>query len=348
MLSDVQIKQLSRQQLTGKWAKLAIMNVCVMAVAGVLGFFLGIIGQILMIPIEIGAISITFHVANSEALDFNKFILNKTQYIRYFVYSILVGVMQMVVSIIGLLLIGGSIIPLFLTGNGSVDAIGEVFTGTSIIMIIVVSIAMIVASIFISLNYFITPYIILMNREDIDGIMAMKYSRKLMRGRKIDLFVLWISFIGWGILSVITFGLGFIFLISYFNTTMANFFFELINSNREDAKEMGIIDDSMKNDYRIFEYDVDVEENYEEEKALPVAEKKEDTVKTDENVSSSEDDNEVKKVNLKKDDASEKNEEQETPETNEEQEDSKKEDPMDALSVEKLTTIEGVEKKEDN
>src|SRR5690625_1936560 len=52
-------------------------------------------------------------------------------------------------------------------------------------------------------------------------------SRQMMNGHKMRLFLLEFSFIGWGLLSVLTFGIGFIWLVPYINATMAAFYNDL-------------------------------------------------------------------------------------------------------------------------
>lgn len=53
---------------------------------------------------------------------------------------------------------------------------------------------------------------------------AITKSRHLMNGHKTELFVLDLSFIGWWLLSILTCGIGFLWLISYFRQTQANFY----------------------------------------------------------------------------------------------------------------------------
>ncbi|MGE8205910.1 DUF975 family protein [Heyndrickxia sp. NPDC080065] len=52
-------------------------------------------------------------------------------------------------------------------------------------------------------------------------------SRRIMDGHKWDLFLLQLSFIGWAILSIISLGIGFIWLVPYFNASMATFYDQL-------------------------------------------------------------------------------------------------------------------------
>lgn len=55
-------------------------------------------------------------------------------------------------------------------------------------------------------SYFLVPYIIAEN-PDIDGKDAIKLSRDMMYGHKMECFILELSFIGWNMLGVLTFGI---------------------------------------------------------------------------------------------------------------------------------------------
>lgn len=73
----------------------------------------------------------------------------------------------------------------------------------------------IVPGIILSLAYtFVTLLII---DSDISGVDALKKSREMMKGYKLDYFVFTLSFLGWYILSIFTFGILLIWVIPYFN-----------------------------------------------------------------------------------------------------------------------------------
>ena len=74
--------------------------------------------------------------------------------------------------------------------------------------------------------YSMTPYILVENPE-LSITDAMKKSRLMMKGHKFDLFYLELSFIGWAILSVLTLGIGYIWLQPYMATSMAAFWDDL-------------------------------------------------------------------------------------------------------------------------
>ena len=82
-----------------------------------------------------------------------------------------------------------------------------------------------------SLAYSMTPYIIADN-PDIEPMDAIDKSREMMHGNKMRLFFLYFSFIGWFLLSALTLGVGFIFLMPYIQTTVANFYVDLRGSKK--------------------------------------------------------------------------------------------------------------------
>ena len=65
---------------------------------------------------------------------------------------------------------------------------------------------------------------ILAENPNIGAREAIKRSMAMMEGHKMELFVLSLSFIGWGLLCGITFGIAAIWVVPYMNATMANFY----------------------------------------------------------------------------------------------------------------------------
>lgn len=72
-------------------------------------------------------------------------------------------------------------------------------------------------------SYAMTPYI-LNEYPDLGLRASITMSRKMMHGHKLDLLVLQISFLGWALVSLITFGIGLLWLIPYMQTSMAVFY----------------------------------------------------------------------------------------------------------------------------
>ena len=72
-------------------------------------------------------------------------------------------------------------------------------------------------------SYALVPYI-LVDRPELSANQAIDLSMKMMRGHKFDFFRLSFSFIGWGILSCLTLGIGFFWLYPYMYTSYAAFY----------------------------------------------------------------------------------------------------------------------------
>lgn len=84
------------------------------------------------------------------------------------------------------------------------------------------SLLLIIPGIIANLSYSQAFYI-LADNDDISALDAIRQSKQMMRGYKGRLFCLELSFIGWALLCVLTFGIGYIFLAPYVQTSFANF-----------------------------------------------------------------------------------------------------------------------------
>lgn len=82
-------------------------------------------------------------------------------------------------------------------------------------------------------SYAMTDFI-LKDEPDLKFNAAIEKSMSMMGGKKMKLFLLDLSFIGWALLSILTFGLGYFWLQPYMKTAHAAFY--------EDLKEQDIIE----------------------------------------------------------------------------------------------------------
>lgn len=80
-------------------------------------------------------------------------------------------------------------------------------------------------------SYAMTPFI-LADRPDLTASQAIERSIELMDGHKMDLFILELTFIGWGFLAAISMNLGYLFLNPYENAARAAFYRQLLAENR--------------------------------------------------------------------------------------------------------------------
>jgi uncharacterized membrane protein len=101
------------------------------------------------------------------------------------------------------------------------------------------SLLLIIPGIIAAMSYAMTFYI-LADDPTIRAPEALRKSKVMMDGYKMKLFLLGLRFIGWLFLSILTFGIGFLFLIPYITTSFM-LFYEDIRGNTvtvNDQKEV--------------------------------------------------------------------------------------------------------------
>ncbi len=86
-------------------------------------------------------------------------------------------------------------------------------------------------------------FFIIADNPDVRVRDAMKISMRMTNGRKADLFMLGLSFLGWALLSILTLCIGFLWLVPYCQTTMANTYLKL----REMSLQSGACTEDMFN-----------------------------------------------------------------------------------------------------
>lgn len=99
----------------------------------------------------------------------------------------------------------------------------------TIIFVLLWSLLLIVPGIIAAFRYSMSFYI-LADNPDMGIIEALNESKKMMRGNKWKFFCLNISFIGWGILCLLTFGIGFLWLGPYMEVSIIAFY-DIVNGS---------------------------------------------------------------------------------------------------------------------
>lgn len=77
-----------------------------------------------------------------------------------------------------------------------------------------------------TLSYAMTNYI-LVDKPELSANEAINLSKDMMYGHKFDLFYLYLSFAGWFILCLFTFGIGFLWFFPYAQTAQASFYLDV-------------------------------------------------------------------------------------------------------------------------
>ena len=93
---------------------------------------------------------------------------------------------------------------------------------------------LIIPGIIKAFSYAMTPYV-LRDEPELSYDAAITRSSQLMRGHKAELFFLYLSFIGWALLCLLTLGIGFLLLMPYVRTAEAHFYENLLKEEAATA-----------------------------------------------------------------------------------------------------------------
>jgi uncharacterized membrane protein len=95
-----------------------------------------------------------------------------------------------------------------------------------IVFIILWTLLLIIPGIIAAFRYAMT-FFILADNPDMEGLTAITQSKELMQDRKWKYFCLLCRFIGWLLLSILTLGIGLLWLIPYVQTSLTIFYEDL-------------------------------------------------------------------------------------------------------------------------
>ena len=118
-----------------------------------------------------------------------------------------------------------------LAREGKTPDVGQLFYAfllqlLTVIFTLLWTLLLIVPGIIKGLSYSMAPYILLDNPE-LTPIEAINKSQEMMRGHKMDLFLMQLGFVGWILLSFLTLGIAFFWVGAYYDTVFAKFYMEL-------------------------------------------------------------------------------------------------------------------------
>jgi uncharacterized membrane protein len=112
------------------------------------------------------------------------------------------------------------------------------FVLTYLLMIIILLgigvVTLLIGTFILAYAYRMVPYLI-QEYPELTPREALKLSREMMRGHKWNLFVLDLTFMGWILLTVLTLGIGGLWLTPYMQTTVAHYY--------EDLKQATIVEE---------------------------------------------------------------------------------------------------------
>ena len=120
---------------------------------------------------------------------------------------------------------------------------GDLFSGFSIwntaiavrflqtLYVVLWSLLLVIPGIIATYSYAMTDYI-LAEHPELTASEAIRQSKEMMSGRRWRLFCLHLSFIGWGLLCILTLGIGTLWLVPYMHASEAAFYREISGASR--------------------------------------------------------------------------------------------------------------------
>jgi uncharacterized membrane protein len=216
--------------------------------AGIDGILVFIL-SILVIPLGVGVKWVYLNLVREQEFKIETIF---EPYKKLFGKSILTSLLQALfiflwclpVSILGVIGLYLYSMPKFIdialdgSGSGLTDAM--IFKG--ILYLFIFLIILMIPVIMKSISYAQSMFVLKENLE-LSSLEAITLSKRMMVGYKWKYFTLYLSFIGWAILCLLTFGIGFLWLIPYVQTTMAEFYnqlsreYNVLNEVPEDANK---------------------------------------------------------------------------------------------------------------
>jgi uncharacterized membrane protein len=88
----------------------------------------------------------------------------------------------------------------------------------------------------LAIAYAVVPFV-LHDRPELRPVEVLRESRMMMQGHKLEFFLLVLSFIGWAILAIFTFFIGYLWLAPYIQMTEVKFYEQLRAEYEGDVEE---------------------------------------------------------------------------------------------------------------
>lgn len=138
--------------------------------------------------------------------------------------------------------------------NGFKDSFGNsiVLLLLTVLFTLLWALLFIIPGIIKLIAYSMAPYLMAEN-PSITATEALDESQRLMDGHKMDYFILQLSFIGWILLGLITFGIAFIWVAPYMQAATAEFYIEISGGNQVvEVDEEKMVDERNQDSFDAF------------------------------------------------------------------------------------------------
>lgn len=239
----------ARKKLDGKWGKVACFSLAYLAVIFVIelivAFFpesmqsiLSLIVSIIDVPISFGFIFSLFKLYNDEEVSAFDFLsLGFSNFKKSWGISFQIFLKMLLPALV-------IFVSYVLIGFGVFGTAGSVLynssAATSFSAISLIGFILLIASMIWAITksyYYQLAYIVACDNPEMTYKEAVSKSEELMTNKRGKLFALQLSFIGWNILCCFTLGIGFLWLVPYFQFAIIAFYIFVSDNNSKVKSE---------------------------------------------------------------------------------------------------------------
>ena len=233
-MTRAELKQQAKDSLRGRWGTaigMVLVYELLIGAIGVVANFIPYIGSlallVISVPLSFGFIGQLLKFSRKEnvgvvdffTIGFNNF--GKAWGIFGYTFLKLIGyIIAYVVCTVAMV---GLIVAAYNAESVVMLGIGMAVIGLAFLVVYILLIMK--AYLFVLTDY------IGNDKADMPAKEVVEKSAELMKGHRWEFFVLELSFIGWGILAVLTCGIGFLWLEPYMQMTTIKFYENLANGN---------------------------------------------------------------------------------------------------------------------
>lgn len=233
-LSASQLRAAARAALDGKWWPLigfVFVFWCVQFAVEMVAGFIPLLGAFIPLaltgPFMLGLMSNILRVSRGGESDFNDLWSGFHNFGRAFGIYVLPALMIFVpIFVVGIMvvIVGGAMG--FMAGQESFGDPSSASAGFIIALLLLVMIPLCIYAIYIQTRFSFI-YFILADHPETGVIDVLKGSWRLTSGRVLKVFWLGLTFIGWGLLAMLTLGLGLLALTPYMMVAYAKLYDDL-------------------------------------------------------------------------------------------------------------------------
>lgn len=244
MLSVSEIKKQAKSNLQGKWSTVVVISLIYIAISYAITYasnfipFIGIGLLIITIPLQYGLIYSFIKIYRNEKYTYSDLFTstfnNFTKIWKVIGNQLLKLIVPIILLIVSTCILVGSITFIYIASNNTSDS-NTIYMTLAGIFLIIGYIGYIASIIYLYVKdlLYVLSYYVMYDNPNLTAKQIVEESERVMKGQRGKYFSLGLSFFGWILLVIITFGIGIIFLMPYIQISIAIFYEDRIGKLNE-------------------------------------------------------------------------------------------------------------------